>query len=143
MTVPHPQSSNLIASAVQNFNQYLVVLACQSHSQHDEHVWNLVSLQLHSNFDHILQKNEDPRLSEDQKQYAKIEQNAELIYRLAEEHAQVQLQKRQEEDVADQSMESLNTKVVWYTIFELVVILGTIIAELLCLRSFLHKHKVI
>jgi hypothetical protein len=40
-------------------------------------------------------------------------------------------------------MAALNSSVVWYTILELIVILVTIITELFCLKSFLHRHKVI
>ncbi len=66
-----------------------------------------------------------------------------MISQLAEEHAQVQQQKRDEEDQADQNMEILNTSVGLYTVLELLAILATIVVELLCLRSFLRCHKVI
>jgi len=62
----------------------VVTVYCRSHNQHEELVWNLVSLQLHSNFDHILKKNEDPKLSEEPRKYKQILEQAELIYRLAE-----------------------------------------------------------
>mgnify|MGYP001230613604 CR=1 FL=1 len=47
-------------------------------------VWNLVSLQLHSNFDHIIDKNSDPKLTEEQRKYEEIAEQAAIIYKLAE-----------------------------------------------------------
>lgn len=55
----------------------------------------------------------------------------------------MQTHQRGEEDIADQNMESLNSTIVFYTILEVLAILLTIVVEMFCLKSFLHRHKVI
>jgi hypothetical protein len=62
---------------------------------------------------------------------------------LAEEHPQIQEKKRSEEDIADQYIKSFNSSIVWYTIVEVMTMLATIVIELMCLRDFLRRHKVI
>jgi hypothetical protein len=76
LTVPHPVDSTNCMTLVNSYDHYVVTVSCQSQNQFDELVWNLVSLQLHSNFDHILEHNQDPKLTEEQKKYNHITEKA-------------------------------------------------------------------
>lgn len=57
LTVPHPQHIN-------KYSFYLIAIHCESFTQEEYPIWNILSLNIHSDFDHIIDAINDPKLTE-------------------------------------------------------------------------------